>query len=424
MAWLRCEAYREAVSGSNSEYDETAVLPVGEKKGMFFSHPYVPLGSVNYIGQYYFPVLNENFELFDAIEGDLTHCTFTPAIGTTFSTAGEVDIKIEYYREYVSENIKIHKTYTQKVMVVDHGNKIVESTNYDIYADGYCFFHPQNANVISRETFITGSVNSGQSDIIKSSSLPWRTAALGSAEGGLFSNASNLTDISELDYANVDEVTNMSYLLYGTGVTNLNALLNWNTFNTTSIYMAFANCEDLRDIHGLANWQVINMESFANLFKNDIYLKSLSGLENWDVRNIKSFSNMFDSFIISSLNVFADWNLMCGVNVSKMFGNVRNLLSVDDLQNWRLPAATSLIGMFGNYKCWYSEILDTNVYIAEDGTNYIDDDFNTYTYAQVQDSEHPLQVLSKDASKAEYWGVQGTNKQAFGSEWSNVPSWN
>lgn len=424
MGWIRCEAYREIVSGSDSEYMETGNLSVGEKKGMFFSHPYVPLGSVNYLGQYYLPVLNEGLEYFDAIEGDLAHCTFTPAIGTTFSQTGEVEIKIEYYREYTPSNIKIHKTIVQKIMVVDHGNKAIESTNYDIYADGYCFFRPQAVNAISRETFITGSLSSGQSSILKSSSLPWRSIALGSTEGGLFANAANLTNISELQYADVSNVTNMSYLLYGTSVTTLDAFLDWFTMNVRSLDLAFANCASLVNIHGLINWDVVNIESFASLFKNDTQLKSLSGLENWDVRSGKDFSNMFDSLIIDSLNCVADWNLLNGTDVSNMFGKVRNILSMNDLSSWRLPVANTLTNMFGNYKCWYSSLLDTNVYIAEDNTHYIDDDLNTYIYAQVQDSEHPLELLEKDASAAEYWGVQGTNKQAFGSEWSNVPSWN
>lgn len=424
MTWLRCEAYKEIVSGSNSEYKETENIEVGEKKGMFFSHPYVPLGSVNYLGQYYLPVFDKNCELFDAIEGDLSHCTFTPSIGTIFSEAGEVEIKIEYYREYIDENIKVHKLFIQKIMVVDHGDKTIESTNYDIYEDGYCFFHPQNINTISRESFITGALNSGQNSVIKSSSLPWRSIALGSSEGGLFSNASNLTDISELNYANVDNVTDMSYLLYGTSISNLDALFDWNTFNVTNINSAFANCENLTNIHGLLNWDVINIESFANLFKNDFYLKSLSGLENWDVRNIKNFNNMFDSILIDSLNSCANWNLLNGENVSNMFGRVRNLLDINSLRNWKLSKAISLTNMFGNYKCWYSSLLDKNVYIGLTEDSYIDDEFNTYTYSQIQDGSHPLELLEKDATIAENWEVQGTNKRAFGSEWSNVPSWN
>ena len=172
MAWTRCEAYKEIVSGSNSVFEETGTLSVGEKKGMFFSHPNVPLGSVNYLGQYYFPVANENFEYFDAIEGDLAHCTLTPSIGTTFSQTGEVEVKVEYYRKYSDSNVEVHKKIIQKIMVVDHGSKIVESTNYDIYEDGYCFFHPQDVNTITRESFITGTVDSGYESILKSSSLP------------------------------------------------------------------------------------------------------------------------------------------------------------------------------------------------------------------------------------------------------------
>ena len=424
MTWLRCEAYKTKSIASNQEYNETGNLKVGEKRGMFFSHPYVPLGTVNYLGQYYLPVFNENIELFDAIEGDLAHCTFTPSIGTTFSQIGETELKIEYYREYSNTNIKVHKTIIQKVMVVDHGNKLVESTNYDIYEDGYCFFHPQNVNSISRETFITGSINNGQNNIIKSSSLPWRSIALGNSEGGLFSNAINLTDITELDYANVDNVVSMSYLLYGTNVSNLNALLNWNTINVTNIDMAFANCTNLIDIHGLINWEVINIESFANLFKNDAQLKSLSGLENWNVRNIKDFNNMFGSILIDNFGSIAEWDLYNAQNISNMFGKVRNILTVYPLRNWRLPAAINLINAFGNYKCWYSSLLDANIYLAEDNIHYIDDEFNNYTFEQVQDEDHPLELLVKDASSAENWGVQGTNKHAFGSEWSNVPSWN
>ena len=216
----------------------------------------------------------------------------------------------------------------------------------------------------------------------------------------------------------------MSYLLYGTSVSTLDALSDWDTANVININSAFANCLNLINIHGLMNWRVSNMISFAGLFRNDTNLKSLTGLENWDVRNIRDFSYMFGSILIDSLNAVADWDLLNGANLSRMFGKVRNLTTIEPLKNWKLPAATSLTEMFGNYKCWYSSLLETNVYIAEDNIHYIDDDFNTYTYAQVQDTTHPLELLEKDATYAENWDVQGTNKQAFGSEWSNVPSWN
>ena len=84
----------------------------------FFSHPYVPLGSSVYAGQFYFLVPDENGNLIDAVKDDIAHCTFTPSIGSTFSTEGEQIVKVEYEREYASKTIR--KTLTQKIQVVDH----------------------------------------------------------------------------------------------------------------------------------------------------------------------------------------------------------------------------------------------------------------------------------------------------------------
>ena len=95
----------------------------GDGEVQVFSHPFVPLNSVNYAGQWYFLVPDENGDSMDCVKDDLAHCTFTPALGATFNTEGEITVDCHYHREYIypEETLVVDKTVSQKITVVNHG---------------------------------------------------------------------------------------------------------------------------------------------------------------------------------------------------------------------------------------------------------------------------------------------------------------
>ena len=95
-----------------------------------FSHPFVPKGSMIYAGQFYFevPVYDEDDPtvepvMTDVVRFDNAHCSFSPALGTTFDDKGSVTVRAYYRREYVydEETIVVERNYEQTIEVVDHG---------------------------------------------------------------------------------------------------------------------------------------------------------------------------------------------------------------------------------------------------------------------------------------------------------------
>ena len=96
-----------------------------------FSHPFVPLNSVNYAGQWYFTVSDENGDPMDAVKDDLAHCTFTPALGSVFDTEGEITVECNYHREYIydEETLVVDKTVRQTIQVVNHGSVVLYAGN-------------------------------------------------------------------------------------------------------------------------------------------------------------------------------------------------------------------------------------------------------------------------------------------------------
>ena len=69
-------------------------------------------------------VADENGDLMDAVKDDIAHCTFTPALGDTFDTVGEQEIRVDYRREYIYDEEK--KTYVKLKKEYDDFEDIYE----------------------------------------------------------------------------------------------------------------------------------------------------------------------------------------------------------------------------------------------------------------------------------------------------------
>ena len=179
----------------------------GDGDVQIFSHPFVPLNSVNYAGQYFFLVPDEDGDPIDAVKDDIAHCTFTPALGTAFDTEGETTVECHYHREYIydEETLVVDKTVSQTITVVNHGSVYSSNTYCDLYSDGYAFYRPSSVNTAGYLQL------RGNGQPTKVSSIPWRVTVLGD-NGYDFLNAFNLTDISELQYADTSNVVHIQGL--------------------------------------------------------------------------------------------------------------------------------------------------------------------------------------------------------------------
>lgn len=307
----------------------------------FFSHPYVPLNSVNYAGQYYFEVPDEHGDLFDAVKDDIAHCTFEPAIGTTFDTEGAVTIKASYYREYEigQTTLVIHKTFKQTIEVVDHGTVSTRGTYADLYSDGYHFWRPRSVSEVA------GYQLEGTGSPSKTSNIMWRAVALGR---GIYSflQSNNLTDISELAHADLSHVTGMYRLFYECrNLSDLSALADWDVSNVQAMENLFTNVP-ISDFSFLSKWNTPNMTSLYSTF-NGCLVTSLHGLENWDVSNVTNMMNAFNGCRqLTSISALSKWDVSKVTSLQSTFTTCLALTSLHGLEDWDVSAVTNMMGTF------------------------------------------------------------------------------
>lgn len=325
------------IFGSGHDYTR---LDSGEGATQIFSHPFVPLNSVNYAGQYLFYVPDENGDAIDAVKDDIAHCTFTPALNTTFDTVGETTVKVEYHREYVNGEgtVIVDKTVEQTITVVDHGT-ISSSENYsDLYTDGYLFYRPRYTGYVEDDITYVGNGSPK-----KLSSIPWRAKAIGKSNWA-FASGSNLTDISELAFADTSEVTEIYKLFYLTGNLDLSAISGWNVSNVSNFKMLFT-FTSINDLSPLSGWNTSNAVSFYHIFEEMSSLTSLHGLENWNVSSVTDFRNAFYHTGITNVDALINWNISDNANLERMFSKCYDLLNLDGLANWTFKPS-SIYEMF------------------------------------------------------------------------------
>lgn len=333
-------------------YDYT-LADSGDGEKMFFSNRSVPLGSVNYAGQYYFVVPNADGDPVDAVKDDIAHVTFDPALGTEFDTEGEVTVKIHYRREYdlPDETILVEKELEQVITVVDHGNITTQHSQTslcDIYSDGYCFWHPYEVNFVQSGLTYKMPDSNEHSEIVKTSNIPWRASRLGDrAENGEpFIYSTHLTDISELVDAQVSDVSYMNNLFYNcSALEDITALSTWDA-NPTEMTNAFAGCISIKSLEALSGWCGANGLTKAKYAFAGVRASSLRGLENWKTSWLTTAEGMFESMVnLTDISALANWDMY---NVTTMFRTFKNTGAIDisPIGNWNTSNVTTMEEMF------------------------------------------------------------------------------
>lgn len=364
-----------------------------------FSHPFIPLNSINRAGFFYFLVPDENGDPMDAVKDDIAHCTFTPALGTAFDTEGEATVEVHYHREYVYDEgtLVVDKSLSQTVNIVNHGSVSQSNTYCDLYSDGYLFYRPQSVNTVNNNMWLVGT---GMPT--KLSCIPWRVQKLGN---GIyeFCNGLNLTDISELQYADTSHVIEMSRLLVGgryitndkvkeaiggwnveklqtltysfnnTAITDLTFLEKWNTPNlvtldfqemvnlvsahgvehlnvskVTSFKNLFFTCVKLADISALANWDTSKVTTLQGAFNRNEALVDISPLASWDMSALKNIQGVFEGcFSISTLAPLSAWNVVL-TSIAYAFKGCSALSDLEGLENFDVSGVSSMLEVFNN----------------------------------------------------------------------------
>ena len=459
------------IFGSGHDY---TLADSGEGEKVFFSHPFVPLGGVNYAGQYYFtvPKYDENDEtaepvIIDAVKDDIAHITFTPALGTAFSTAGETTVKVHYRREYVyaESTILVEKELEQTITVVNHGTIATYGYECDVYTDGYGYIHPYGSSM--------GGIT--RADICqtakKVSSIPWRTVGLSRT----FRGATQLTDIEELQYADTSKLTYLGNTFENCyNLTNLKGIENWDVSKVQSFNAIFKNCQKLTDIEAIKDWNFASAYSMSEFFYACWALTDYSPIENWDVSNVTDMSYMFagsrqisqqvdggkihnlnflakwdvskvqyfqymfeNQYWLSNLTGISNWDVSSGINFTHTFFGCA-YRSVSALADWDMSNASVITTMFEYSTPHYSPDLDMDL-LNIGGDTYGGYDIDGVRHQLTNTQRNNLQVYQLDAGGVSDWDINITSPtNCFnpanvpcvypsgnsGVTIINVPSWN
>lgn len=344
--------------GSGHDY---TLADSGDGEVQVFSHPFVPLNSVMYAGQWYFIVPDENGEPMDAVKDDMAHCTFTPALGSTFDTEGEVTVECHYHREYIydEETLVVDKTVSQKITVVNHGSVVLYAGEYwgayycsDVYSDGYMFMHPKNTNNLDLVTYCQPwyGVRLGGNPVKKVSSFYWRVESLGAGNAVTFLDVGgDLEDIDELRYADTSKVTYIrGFMVGGNKLNDLEPIADWDISNITSLANFLTGSTNLKSLKGLEKWNTSKITSLANAFQNLQSITDWSAISGWDVSKVASLYYTFAGSSLTDLTVIKDWDVSAVANAESCFrGN--SITSLHGLEDWNVEALANMSGMF--YHC-------------------------------------------------------------------------
>lgn len=356
---LTIENLKFTIFGAGHDY---TLADSGDGNVQVFSHPFVPLNSVNYAGQWYFMVPDENGEPMDAVKDDLAHCTFTPALGAAFDTVGEITVECHYHREYIydEETLIVDKTVAQTITVVDHGAIVLYAGDYwgsfycsDVYADGYMFLHPKNVNNLDAVTYCQPWYDSrlGGKTVRKISSFYWRVESLGAGLSTSFLNnlGGSFEDISELKYADVSKVTSIRGFMSGNNqVKDLEPLTDWDVSNVTSFANLLSGCGNLKSLKGLEKWPTAKVKSLANAFQNLTSVTDWTAISGWSLESNESLYYTFAGSSLTDLTVIAGWDVSKVKTAESCFrGN--SITSLHGLEGWDVASLENMNGMF--YQC-------------------------------------------------------------------------
>ncbi|MGN1272046.1 MAG: BspA family leucine-rich repeat surface protein, partial [Lactobacillus sp.] len=173
----------------------------------------------------------------------------------------------------------------------------------------------------------------------------------------MFNDDPQLSDISGLSNWNIVHVTDMNSMFSGDSrLSNLSGISNWDVSHVESMDSMFSGDSQLSDLSGISNWNVSHVESMKFMFSGDPQLSNVTGLSNWDVSNVIDMGYMFsDDSQLSDLSGLSNWDVSHVENMSYMFNDDSQLSNVTGLSNWNVSHVTDMNSMF-NYATRLSDV--------------------------------------------------------------------
>ena len=228
--------------------------------------------------------------------------------------------------DYVAEYDATNKTLTFKkndADVSDISSNIVFVGNYNNVAE----IRKALGNVTIKEIVFDKSFNT------------YAPTSLNS----FFKNLSNLETITDLEYLNTANVTDMSSMFHSCRkLTDLD-LSNLNTANVTNMSYMFNKCEKLTGLN-LSNLNTANVTDMSSMFYSCRNLTELN-LSNFNTANVKNMRSMFDGCENLTELDLSKFNTTNVTNMSHMFSECAVLASLD-LSKFNTTNVTSMSHMF------------------------------------------------------------------------------
>ena len=181
-----------------------------------------------------------------------------------------------------------------------------------------------------------------------------------------FKNLSSLETITDLEYLNTANVTDMSSMFHSCRkLTDLD-ISNLNTANVTDMSYMFHKCENLTELN-LSNLNTANVTDMSSMFNSCRNLTELN-LSNFNTTNVTDMSSMFNSCRnLTSLDL-SKFNTTNVTNMSHMFSECTVLASLD-LSKFNTTNVTNMSHMFS--ECTVLASLDFSKFNTENVTEMI-----------------------------------------------------
>jgi surface protein len=148
----------------------------------------------------------------------------------------------------------------------------------------------------------------------------------------------NLGDDVDLNFLDVSNVTNMSYVF--NGCENFNGdLSKWDVSNVTTMYDMFYGCDNFNG--DLSKWDVSNVTNMSFMFYG---CKNFNcDLSKWNVSNVTTMYGIF-SWCHSFNGDISKWDVSNVSNMSYMFNECSNFNC--DISNWNVSNVTNMSYIF------------------------------------------------------------------------------
>ena len=158
-----------------------------------------------------------------------------------------------------------------------------------------------------------------------------------------FQGMSSLESVTNLQYLNTSEVTNMSWMFRGCSALENLDLSSFNTANVTDMHDMFENCICLKSLN-VSSFNTAKVTDMGNMFSDCRSLTTLD-LSNFDTRNVKTMSGMF--YGCSGLTDLDLTNFTTATieKMNAMFSGCNNLVTLD-ITSFDTRKVTDMAGMF------------------------------------------------------------------------------